>query len=334
MSMNNVPMIDISARQKGTEPERDSIASAVDETCITGGFLLVSGHAVPADLIDPMYAITYDFFGCSEQDKRLCDADGRKGGHGYFSLDTKSLACAGGDINAPGDQNKSLLAGAEPVDNDPYYLTPGAQGHFADNVWPSQTADIHSVWFVWSEYRQACQTVSDVVLSIFARSLGMSDNWLESRIYKPISALVSHHYPEQQGPPDTGAIRSGAHIAFGSLTLLITENRSGGLQVMGLDEAWYDIVPLPGAFIVNISDLMARWTNDTRRSTLYRVVNTHVDSGEAARRSSIPYFHTPNYDAELSVMETFLSSCRVANFAPVLAGEHHKEKLPVRMALK
>jgi len=324
MLSHSVPVIDISAWQNGTEQERDFIAKAVAEACVTWGFLLLSGHGVPADIIDRIFAITYDFFDCSEQDKLLCNASGRKGGRGYFPLGTKSLARTRGDINAPFDQKESFLIGAEPVDNDPYYATPDAQSHFAENVWPNQPADMQSVWL---EYRHACQTVSDVVLSIFARSLGKSDNWFESRIDKPISTLVAHHYPEQQRPPEAGAIRSGAHTDFGSLSLLLTENRPGGLQVMGPDESWHDIAPLPGAFIVNIGDLMARWTNDCWRSTLHRVVNPPIDSGEAARRLSIVYFHTPNYDAEVSCMETLLSSGQVAKYAPVLAGEHHKEKI-------
>lgn len=322
--MNSIPVIDVSTWRNGSEQERDSIATAVNEACTKWGFLLVSGHTVSPDLIDRMFAITYEFFDLTEQEKRLYDATGREGGRGYFSLGTKSLARTRGDANAPGDQKESFLTGAEAVPDDPYYSAKGADGHFAKNPWPDQPSDMQSVWL---EYRHACQEVSNCVLSIFARALGMGDDWFESRIDKPISALVAHHYPEQKVSPSSGAIRSGAHTDFGSLTLLMTENRPGGLQVMGLDERWHDIVPLPGAFIVNIGDLMARWTNDIWRSTLHRVVNPPADAGPDARRLSIVYFHTPNYDAEVSCMETFLEKGHKAKYVPVLAGEHHLGKI-------
>jgi len=97
----------------------------------------------------------------------------------------------------------------------------------------------------------------------------------------------------------------------------MTENSPGGLQVMGMDNEWHDIQPMPDAFIVNIGDLMERWTNDNWRSTLHRVVNPPVNTGSEARRMSVVYFHTPNYDTEVTC----------SKYPPITAGAHHKEKI-------
>ena len=294
--MKEVPIIDICQ-------DHHVVAEMVNEACIKWGFFLISGHGVPKHLIGRMFSVSYEFFDLSEEEKLQYDSTGRKGGRGYFSVGKKALARTYGDLNAPGDQKETFVSGAEPIDGDPYYFTPEAEGHFAENIWPIYPSDMKQVWIM---YREACQAVADKLLNIMECSL---------KADKPISTLIVHHYPEQKTPPE--GIRAGAHTDFGTLTLLMTENNPGGLQVMGMDNEWHDIQPMPDAFIVNIGDLMERWTNDNWRSTLHRVVNPPVNTGSEARRMSVVYFHTPNYDTEVTC----------SKYPPITAGAHHKEKI-------
>ena len=84
--------------------------------------------------------------------------------------------------------------------------------------------------------------------------------------------------------------------------------------------------PHPGAFVVNIGDLMARWTNDRWVSTLHRVVNPPPDSGDNARRQSMAFFHQPNWDAEISVLEACLAPGEAAKYAAVRSGPYLMSK--------
>lgn len=59
-----------------------------------------------------------------------------------------------------------------------------------------------------------------------------------------------------------------------------------------------DVEPVEDAFIVNIGDMLARWTNDVFKSTVHRVVNTH-----GKERYSIPFFFDSNFDAKIDVLE-------------------------------
>lgn len=322
--MNKVPVIDISSWCSGSEAQRDAIAKQINDACTHWGFLLISGHAVPEDLIRRMFAITYEFFDLPELEKCRYDFKLLEGGRGYFPIATKALARTRGDTSAPGDLKESFVTGAEPKEDEPYYLDERAQGHFTANTWPENPAEMQ---LIWGQYRQACESAANTLLSIFARALGLNDDWFVPKADKPISALIAHHYPEQETPPEPGAIRSGAHTDFGSLTLLMTEDRPGGLQVMGLDGDWHDISPVPGAFIVNIGDLMERWTNDNWRSTLHRVVNPPTNTQMETRRLSIAYFHTPNYEAEVSCIETLLKEGQTGKYPPILAGEHYHQKI-------
>lgn len=322
--MNDVPVIDISAWETSSVQDRRDLAEKVNEACINWGFLLVSGHGVPQELIARMFAVSYGFFDLSDEEKSKCDSALYQGGRGYFSIGKKALARTKGDLAAPGDQKETFWSGAEPVEDDPYYASPEAQGHYVKNVWPERPEDMAAIW---TEYRFACQRVAETLMSIFATALELPADWFADKIDKPISTLVIHHYPEQKAAPVPGALRAGAHTDFGSLTLLMTEKRLGGLQVMGRDETWHDIDPVPGAFIVNIGDLMERWTNDTWRSTLHRVVNPPASSGSASRRLSLVYFHTPNYDAEVSCFETLIENGVAPKYPSITAGAHHRAKI-------
>jgi len=79
------------------------------------------------------------------------------------------------------------------------------------------------------------------------------------------------------------------------------------------------VAPVPGAFVINIGDLMARWTNDRWRSTLHRVVDP---AAAPARRQSMAYFQNANWSAAISCLPTCLGPGEKPRYQPVLAGPH------------
>ena len=104
----------------------------------------------------------------------------------------------------------------------------------------------------------------------------------------------------------------------GSLTILATENKPGGLHVCNAKGEWVGVPIEPDCFIINIGDLLSRWTNDTWVSTLHRVVNPPVDAGAESRRQSLVFFHNPNYDARI----TNLIPGAADKYPPTTSGEH------------
>ena len=267
--MKEVPVIDIS----------QDVSWAVKKACSEWGFLVVSGHGVSEDLIDNMFKTSYDFFDLNVKEKQKYDRT--KVGRGYYLLRAKALARTYGNLDAPGDEKESFTSGDEVVEGDPYYFTPEAEGHFTENIWPN-----FDMKQIWTEYKKSCQGVCDRILNLMNCTL---------KADRPLSTLIAHNYPEQKTKPE--GIRAGVHTDFGTLTLLLTENKPGGLQVMGLDNEWHNVQPLPYTFIVNLGDLMKRWNNNWR-STLHRVVNPPLNSD--SRRVSIVYFHSPNYDTDVN----------------------------------
>ena len=321
---NRVPVIDIAPWFSGDTVARDAVARDVGAACEKWGFLIVAGHGIDAALIEAARTVTRSFFDLPVEEKLLCDSTGRSGGRGYYRVASKSHARTRGDAKAPGDLRETFFAGMEAIPGDPYTSTVDANRHFAPNVWPSQPHDMRKIW---EQYFAACNAVARDLLHICAKALNLPENWFDDKIDRPISTLTAQHNPKLDRPPEPGQVRSGAHTDFGTLTLLLTEDRPGGLQVMGTDGIWYDVKPVPGAFIVNLGDMMAQWTNDRWRSTLHRVVNPPLDAGEAARRLSIVYFHTPNYDTVIECIPSCTDPAHPAKYAPIEAGKHLAEKL-------
>jgi isopenicillin N synthase-like dioxygenase len=309
MSTVGIPIIDIAAWSGGSEAQKDRVAAQFADACRSWGFVLIAGHGVGEDLIERMQAVTRSFFDLPADAKALVDSRSTPGIGGYYPFRSKSHARTLGDAKAAGDLRESFMAAVSTEESNP---------------WPRDPAEMRHVW---SEYVAACRRVTAELMRISARALSLPDDWFDEMIDRPMATLAAQHYPALDGVAEPGALRSGAHTDFGTLTLLLAEDRPGGLQIQGTDGAWHDLAPVPGTFIINLGDMMARWTNDRWRSTLHRVVVPPAGAGAAARRLSIVYFLDPNADALIECIPSCTDANDPPHYAPILAGEHVKEKL-------
>ena len=112
------------------------------------------------------------------------------------------------------------------------------------------------------------------------------------------------------------------HTDYGTLTILRQDAAPGGLEIQATDGRWVPIPFEPGTYVVNIGDLMARWTNDRWRSTLHRVVLPPPDSRGSTERFSLPFFHNANWDALVECLPTCLEPGESPRYPPVRAGTH------------
>ena len=123
-----------------------------------------------------------------------------------------------------------------------------------------------------------------------------------------------------------GQLRAGAHSDYGSLTILKAEANPGGLQVYNKAGEWVDVPIVPDCFVVNIGDLMARWTNDRWVSTLHRVINPPREHALGSRRQSLVFFHNPNYDADISCLPTCIAAGEPPRYPATTSGEHLRSR--------
>jgi isopenicillin N synthase-like dioxygenase len=317
--MLSVPVIDIAPFRTGGPAEKMAVADLVDRACRDIGFLIIEGHGVPRPLMAKMREVSRAFFDLPIDEKKKLARPAVDVLRGYIGVNEESLARSRDRYAGSSDLNESFMVG--PVDMPPadYAFAPAAGKHFAANIWPAAPDELRSTW---TEYYRAMGSLAQILMRIFALALSLEETYFDSKIDRHISRLRVRNYPAQLQAPAPGMIRAGAHSDYGSLTILATEDRPGGLQVCNAEGEWVDVPIVPDCFIINIGDLLAHWTNDTWVSTLHRVVNPPLDAGAASRRQSLVFFHNPNYDAEIACIPTVVGAGEHPKYAPTTSGDY------------
>jgi isopenicillin N synthase-like dioxygenase len=315
----SVPIIDLAPYWTGGTAGKRDVALAVDRACRDIGFLVISGHGVAPEMVEETREVARSFFDLSLEEKLRVAQPAPNVSRGYTRLGSEAVARSRDTAAAMGDLNETLIIGpVDPVD-PAYAAAPEAGQHFAANLWPQHPAELRAVL---TGYYRAMSELSRTLMRIFALGLGLDESFFDDKIDRSISRLRIRNYPAQTVKPLPGQLRAGAHSDYGSLTILATEDRPGGLQVCTATGDWVDVPVIPGCFIVNLGDLMARWTNDAWVSTLHRVVNPPEEAGPESRRMSLVFFHNPNYDAPVSCIPTCLRPGDAPKYDPTTSGEH------------
>lgn len=148
-------------------------------------------------------------------------------------------------------------------------------------------------------YYAAMERTSVDVLRLIALALNLSENFFDDKVDRHSSNLQVANYPSQPISPWNELERVKPHADSGTITILdrevASEKSSGGLEVLDRDDQWRKVPSREGELLVNLGNLMARWSNDHWVSTKHRVTNPRT--GDSARRMSIAYFQKPNYTA-------------------------------------
>ncbi|MCW2528595.1 MAG: efe 2 [Pseudonocardiales bacterium] len=320
MMDDSIPVIDLGPFRQGDPVGTAQLARAVDEANRSVGFLVVVGHGVSEDLITEMDETTRQFFALTPEEKLQVRSTEPAASRGYMPPKSRGLAKTLG-TSSPPDLVEYFSAG-QPVVPDLAYFAPASAGiNFRPNRWPSTPSTFESVWTTY--YRRMEQLAGDLI-HVFALALGLPEQWFDDSVGRHCSNMFANFYPVLTAPPEPGQLRLGAHTDYGSLTLLYQDDTKGGLQVHH-DSQWVDAPHVPGAFIVNIGDLMARWTNDRWVSTLHRVQNP-IDSRYDVPRLSIPFFHQPDYDALIEAIPTCVDDEHPARYEPITSGQNLEQK--------
>jgi len=320
MSLLQVPVIDLGPWFRGSDAERSMLAQAVDRACRDIGFLVITGHGVPDALIERVREASRAFFALPLADKRRVDRPSPDAVRGYSAVGEEGLSYSLENA-APGDLKESFSIGPIDPPDDDYHRGPAAGAHFAPNAWP----DVPDFQASYAEYFAQMSELSRQLMRLFARALGLSEDFFEDKIDRHISMFRVLSYPPQTEPPLPGQLRAGAHSDYGSLTIVLTDGP--GLQVFNKAGQWVDVPQVAGGLVVNIADLMMQWTNDEWVSTLHRVANPPFDDAlRNVRRQSLVFFHQPNYDAWIECLPACLRAGESPKHAPVTSGDHLRSK--------
>jgi len=317
--MQDVPVIDISGLS-GDLAQKKRVAHEIDTACREIGFLCITGHGVDDALIARVRSASLAFFDLPVSAK-MAIVRHPPGYRGYIPMASEGLARSAGDATAAADLKEAFSMGT-PLPPPAGAHKADADAYFAPNLWPEEMPDFREAF---EAYYFAASELAERLLGGFAIALGVDETWFADKVDRHISNLRALHYPAQESPPAPGQIRAGAHTDYGCLTVLLTEDAPGGLEVRGQGGSWMPVPHVPDSFVVNIGDLMARWSNDRYRSTPHRVANP--PEGGGARRLSVAFFHQPNFDAEISCLPNCALAGEPPKYPPITSGEHRLTKV-------
>jgi isopenicillin N synthase-like dioxygenase len=325
---NVVPSIDLAPFTTGSGGGKQMVAREVARACEEIGFFKVRRHGVPQSLVERTFATASAFFANPQEVKDQFRPPKSSSARGYHALRTKNLAKTLGYDNPP-DLREQFYIGPLVSRAAEFAHIPGAAELYAENLWPDPPAEYREVF--GAAYR-SLESLGGTLMRVFAVALGVDERFFDDKIDRHFSTLPVNHYPEPDGEPLPNQIRAGEHTDFGSLTILAVSERAGGLQVKLRDGSWLDVTAEPDEFIVNIGDMMQRWTNDRWLSNVHRVINPPAGQRSGSRRMSFGYFLHPNYDAEIACLPPCQETGNPPRYAPVRAGDMMRQKLEARAA--
>ncbi|XP_022718836.1 2-oxoglutarate-Fe(II) type oxidoreductase-like isoform X2 [Durio zibethinus] len=281
----HLPIIDLSS------PDRLSIANSIRQACVEHGFFYLVNHGVEEELLKKVFEQCSKFFSLPIAEKMKFS---RKNHRGYTALYAEKLDTSS---SAKGDSKES------------FYIGPLAD-HL--NQWPLEDLLLRSA--------------GTKLISLIALALKLDEDFFEKvgALNEPFAFIRLLHYPgdlESSGEDIYGA---SAHSDYGMITLLVTDGVPG-LQVCRekskQPQIWEDVPSMSGAFIVNIGDMMERWTNCLFRSTLHRVLPPGQE------RYSVGFFINPNKDCLVECLESCCSESSPPRFPPIRSLDYLEERV-------
>jgi isopenicillin N synthase-like dioxygenase len=300
-SMTELPRIDLASATPGSDAER-RVAFAIDRACKEIGFFTLSGHGIPLSVFENAFARSRVFFELPLPHKHQCrltegftKAADDYTPYGYSGVLEENAFAYTGKRGLPSDYVEKFSVGRLILDDhEPLPFRSDAAG-----------AELRAAL---RTYFLACDSVTSRLAELFCVALDLPRDFLLQRICRSTDSLRSQLYPRKS---DALANDQGMGEHTDGTLFTILAQTGPGIQVKGRSGGWITpTLPSLDSFLVNIGDLMARWSNDTYVSTPHRVVL-------GSERQSIVFFKLANDDATIECFPTF---CRdtPAKYQPIV----------------
>ena len=320
----SIPIVDFAGMRAGSPGGSDPEALArvgrtIHDACTQIGFFYLTNHGVPQSVIDAAEQAARTFFAFPVDTKRRAAVNMRH--RGFNALGDATMYQA----KRP-DYKEFFSIGLELPEDDPDVVA--GQALRGPNNWPDFMPELRPALYAYYDAIGACG--ADLLRAV-ACGLGLAPDFFASRYTKRMQRTQMVYYPPQPPQPatsDADQFGVAPHTDYGCITLL-WQDTIGGLQVREVaNDTWIDAPPIPGTFVVNVGDLLARWSNDRFRSTLHRVINT---SGR--ERYSIATFYDPTYGARVDPRELGAAPDAL-RYEPVAAGDYILGRINDSMAYR
>lgn len=321
MANIKLPLVDIEPFIHGDDVARRRVARAFGDAFEGTGFAVIVGHGVSEKLATDLYDTMTAFFAMPYPAKAQYTPGEKAKGRGYLPIGIESVA-------------KTLTGETPPDLCEALVFTAPHREERSDgrpNIWPIEPATIASLVKQWT---QAMIVLIEHLAKMSALALDLPETYFDAAYRDPALVLRFVNYPDQLEPPLPGQMRYGEHHDYGALTILRQDAAPGGLQIKDSDGVWKEAGVVPESFVINVGDLMARWTNNRWHSTLHRVSNPDRGLTGSTRRLSMVAFSGPNEQCEVACLPSCTDQQHPPLFEPVKAGDYVRAKIAASMELQ
>ncbi|AZS36434.1 Deacetoxycephalosporin C hydroxylase [Microbacterium lemovicicum] len=284
MSEPTLPILDLSRLDDGPEAAarfRDDLRAATHDV----GFFYLTGTGVSPELEQRLHEAARAFFTLPEAEK--------------LAIENITSPHFRGYTRVGGERTQGAVDWREQIDIGPERAAvddpdaPDFARLTGPNLWPAAQPELREVVSEWHDHLSG---VARKLLRAWALSLGAAEGYFDDHFGEPSTLIKIVRYPGTDAPePQQGV---GAHKDSGVLTLLWVEPGKGGLQVER-DGEWVDAPSVPGAFVVNIGELLEYATQGYLTATNHRVISPRLPDD----RISVPFFFNPALDQRLPLLE-------------------------------
>ncbi|KAF8591483.1 Clavaminate synthase-like protein [Ramaria rubella] len=314
----HIPVVDFSRfRNARSTAEKENTANEVVGAFKEVGFVYLKHHGIPDIIIKQAFQQSAHFFKLPLDVKTRLAWDDPRSNRGYVQTGRERVT-----QSSNADEIAAMRKKA------PDFKESMEIGRDWDttwkNKWPQESA-APGFKETMKAFFQICHDLHTSVMRSVALGLGIEETFFENQIHEQYHNLRLLSYPRIKSSvlKQDGQARAGAHSDYGSITFVF-QDTVGGLEVQNPHtNQFHAATPIEGTIVVNVGDLLARWSNDVLRSTLHRVVapKTLTNSNHLTpARQSIAFFCNPN----ASAMIRCLPHCNAsqAKYAPITTEEY------------
>ncbi|KAG6086966.1 hypothetical protein E4U31_002028 [Claviceps sp. LM219 group G6] len=319
-----IPLIDFSKFLNRGPHERQFTAQEILHGFQTAGFIYLKNHPIPTHVIQRIFARSASFFALDDETKLRLQWTTPEANRGYSSPGREKVSQLV-DVS-----EVSKIRSAAPDLKESLEIGRDTRPEFP-NQWPDEEDNVSLRGFRKDmvDFFRTCQALHVDVMRAIALGMGLEEDFFDQFINASDNNLRLLHYPGVKAEVfklNPGQTRAGEHSDYGSITLLF-QDRQGGLQVKSPTGDFVDATPIDGTIVVNAGDLLSRWSNDTIRSTIHRVVEPPRQDDEHPARYSIAYFCNANLDSFIETLPGTYATEQDKKYKGVKSGEYLIQRL-------
>lgn len=304
-----IPSVDLAEFLSGDPVRKAAFVQELGRAYEEVGFVAVKNHGVPDALIGDLYKYVQEFFSLPSEQKKKYEISGLAGQRGYTSFGKEHAKGS----EAP-DLKEFFQYGQVPRDN------------FKEEEYPPNVSvnEINGFNATFENAYRAFEKSGTALLQAIALYLGLEEHYFDEYVHNGNSILRSIHYPPITSEPKS-AIRAEQHEDINLITLLVGAS-ADGLQILTKQNKWVGVTSLPEQIVVNVGDMLQRFTNNKLRSTTHRVVNPARELWHTSR-FSIPFFLHPKSSMSLRCLDCCIDAAHPKAYPDASAGEYLDERL-------